>query len=59
MRTVVEVLAALYDSRQAATELAQARDDPFIRGLATGIEAGLDLAIEALADLPLMAGRCS
>lgn len=59
MRTVVEVLAHLYDSRQAAAEVAERQQDTLRRGLAIGMADGIDLAIEALSEMPLMTGRCS
>lgn len=57
MRTVVEVLAYLHNLRQHSIDRSRTEEDTFARGLAMGMEAGFDLAIEALADLRLLAGR--
>ena len=57
MTTVVEILAFLYDAKQNVVERGAGREDPFARGLAIGMADGLDVAINAMGTLPLMAGR--
>ena len=58
MHTVIEVLAALHDLREAAmADRTRDTSDPWLRGWNTGRATAYDVAIKLLSDLPLMAGR--